>query len=204
MDISGNNFNGSVLGGVTTGQAGAIYNDPNKSMLFDGSSGYILLPAQLNTTSWGAFSFEVWVNLSGAVNWFRILANDLASSSNKGFEWGLAPASAGYLGYLDVGLGSANTQNHFSGSLTPGIWYHLAVTWNNGSVTFFVNGQIVNQITSTGGTTAPGSYPINIGRDPSANTDFFAGRLDEIAIYPYALDPARIAYRYALGEGLAI
>src|SRR5690348_3162252 len=75
-DISGNARTGTINGTMGYNAPGALKNDIDSSMLFDGSSAYIALPSALTQGTVG--SWECWFNLSNttfATN-PRPIAND--------------------------------------------------------------------------------------------------------------------------------
>ena len=74
----------------------------------------------------------------------------------------------------------------------------MAVTVDNGSVTFYING-----IASGGGSISPGAFPntashVQIGTAGSASYQF-RGLIDEVAVYPSALSVGRILAHYDAG-----
>jgi hypothetical protein len=85
------------------------------------------------------------------------------------------------------------------GALTPGQWYHVAIT-NNGSTTwkFYLNGALIT--TTTAGTSAPtGSGSLKLGAALLGSTvggshavNYFYGQLDEVDFYNVELTLAEI------------
>lgn len=75
-------------------------------------------------------------------------------------------------------------------------WQHLAVTWSSGNqLALYIDGRIdsprYNDIAQTG--SISGLETLFIGRGPKSSADVWDGRIDDIRIYDYALDPTEIA-----------
>jgi hypothetical protein len=85
--------------------------------------------------------------------------------------------------------------------LVAGVWYHLVCTCDGSSYHFYVNAQEVGTgIAVQGGGNTGVSAPLTLGCNPPAYTlgggdqlaEQLKGRLDEVAIYPYALSVSQI------------
>ncbi len=63
-------------------------------------------------------------------------------------------------------------------------WYHVAAVYNGSTVKLFLNGLMVNSAAATG------NIPSNIltlGKNPSASSNFFRGKIDEVRVFNLAL-----------------
>ena len=184
-DTSGNGNNGAATGTtIVDGKFG-------KARSFHGSSDYITVPANSNLNLESQFTLEAWVNVSGNG---RILSKGF-SSNNPGYELSVeVTGSAAKIrfgvtmdGYPGSGLpGSAQYDNYSTMSFTTGTWNHIAVTYDNTKIRFYVNGLLSNEVSATG-TVAANSYDLSIGRrniGPSDITpaDYFNGSIDEVRI----------------------
>jgi hypothetical protein len=198
-DSSGNGYNGTLSGTVTLSQAGALEQDTNKAMLFDGSSGYVALASGMSTSGYSALTVELWMNLANTSfgQNARILANDHTDSNNKGFQLAVNAGGAG--GFFGLGFGSYQVGADFSGSFSANTWYHLVATYDGTTIQLYVNG-VANGSATVGGSIAAAGFPINIGRNPAYAGDYFPGTLDEIAIYSVALSASRVASHYVSGR----
>src|SRR5207245_6385122 len=65
----------------------------------------------------------------------------------------------------------------------------------------YVDASLALTTPATDGTTATSTAPLTLGRNNVGNVDYYAGRIDEVAIYPRALSAARISAHYASGSG---
>ncbi|RGE16223.1 PKD domain-containing protein, partial [Leucobacter sp. wl10] len=94
-----------------------------------------------------------------------------------------------------------------SSSYNDGQWHHAAATLNRDGMKLYVDGRLVAEDPSvTEGESFNGYWRIggdNLGSWPGRpSSDWFAGAIDEVAVYPQALGPARVATHYAIGTGL--
>jgi len=189
----------SVLG------KGALPN--NYSLDFDGSNDYVAIGDD-NAFSFGdgdddsAFSISAWIKMDVAAN-FRIASKGLDGTSG---EWQFYLNSSGYLGVLliDEDQSGVYEYTNSDSTLTTGIWYHVACTYNgvggtsaNTGIKLYVNG--VEQGYSRGGNGAydsmvNGSADVWIGRQESTYSN---GKIDEVAIWNTALSAGDVAALYS-------
>ena len=82
-------------------------------------------------------SFYSSSNLTGILGQHRYSACE-----GLGITMRYASATTGYLS-INTGNGSGRTYNTYYGStlLNAGTWYHVGFTYNNGAITFYVNGK---------------------------------------------------------------
>jgi len=204
-DYSGSN-NGSLLGSVTPGQAGALA-DGNKAMRFNGLDGTnIRVPnssglAAINAST--GFAMETWVNPQTSV---------LPSGYRLFYSFPDQPAS--YLGLYNGGSGLRvvvalvinGTQRSFVAgpTLSVGTWYHVAATYDGAALTLYINGSAVGQLTGLSGPVSIGNGGVMLGGYPISGGQYsFDGVLDEPAIYAHSLTPGQIASHYAMQTSAA-
>jgi hypothetical protein len=196
-DSSGNGRTGTVVGGVTLGQAGPLA-DGNGAASCDGT-GYVVIA----DASWfpaAAGSLEMWVYPNQPVT---------DAWSQKPF-FGVRSAGDVVAFYLALG----GTNNYFPGLWTGGTWIangagppfptrpsvfqawqHVVIVWANGAKpTVYINGQA--------GLVGNADYVSFTPTSLAMATEANLGRkskvvLDEIAIYPVALTLPQLAAHYA-------
>ncbi len=103
-------------------------------------------------------------------------------------------------GNIEAAVRDASTQVTVSSSLVPGVWTHVAVTFDNGLFKLYVHGVEQDSVTAgftsaTEHSNAPGIGARN-GQDSfggSATGDYFGGLIDDVRIYDNALSAAEIA-----------
>lgn len=201
LDSSMLNGAGTITGGVTLGQPGAITGNPSTSMLFDGSSGYITLPSAFTNGS-TSFSIEFWVNLTN--NTFTgypcVIANDFPNTSHNGFQLILAPSTDGKAAYFTIGNGSSAFSASFgSGVLNASSWYHIVATYDGTTLKIYSNGALSGSASASGAIGAAANN-ISIARYPG-DTGYLPASLEELGFYSYALPASKVLTHYNVGIG---
>jgi PKD repeat protein len=78
-------------------------------------------------------------------------------------------------------------------------WYHVVATWNSTALIIYINGNIDNSVSGSGIEANPSSGSLQIGSQlPGGSVYGLQGRLDEVAIYNYALNASEVQQRYNL------
>lgn len=93
---------------------------------------------------------------------------------------------------LDVGLGNSHDTNTDMATLEVNKWYHIVLSWDNGTNKVYLNGENI----------ASGSYDgleklgatVNIGNNGRIDNrdQSFKGLIDDVMIYNYALSADEI------------
>jgi hypothetical protein len=88
------------------------------------------------------------------------------------------------------------------GSMSIGVWTHIAATSRAGTITLFENGEpVANQALSPYDTPAGTTFFIGgQGLDPQGKMDRLTGMADEVTVYDRALSQREIASIYAAGS----
>jgi hypothetical protein len=63
-------------------------------------------------------------------------------------------------------------------------WVHVAAVYNGSTVRLFINGQMVHSGSASG---SVASAALTIGRNPSAASNYFRGKIDEVRVFNVAL-----------------
>jgi hypothetical protein len=94
---------------------------------------------------------------------------------------------------LDLGLGDSHTRQTNIIILETEVWYHVALTWDNGNYFVYINGEEVANGTYTGlGNLHDFAWIGNDGNPVSEGTEGFGGMLDEVRVYNIALNADQI------------
>lgn len=193
-DIGSNNAPAAVSG-PTLGVAGALTNDPNTAVSFNGSSDTIALRTfDLVNRS---FSIELWI-IPGA-----------SPAANQDLWSVFGDFTANHLVYLrlessgrltlDFYLTGGNIQTatsliSFSGSAK----YHVVVNFDSAEL---MSSIYVNNVLEASGALGPytgGTQPtVQLGGFTAAGANYYKGVEDEVALYFKSLDPERIDAHYA-------
>ncbi|MFB0524015.1 MAG: LamG domain-containing protein, partial [Phycisphaerae bacterium] len=86
---------------------------------------------------------------------------------------------------LDLGLGDSHNRKMNMAPLDVETWYHIALTWNDGTYVVYLDGQKLATGTYTGLSTI--NTIANIGNDGGELDEAFDGTIDDVRIYNYAL-----------------
>jgi len=189
-DSSGNNHQGLLMNNpkLTRGRIG-------KALNLNGQDNYMEVPMTIN---WPQLTVSAWfkpTDLTGAGGMGnpRIICNSHTDIDNKGFQ--LRFDKGGVRGWVDVGNGQEHASVGWQKRLEIGKWYFYALTYNGSQVKAYLNGELLGSAPLTGNI-ADSKLPINIGRNPVYNGDYFTGLVDEIRIYNRALSSQEIAALY--------
>jgi len=186
VDVIGGN-NGTISGGVTLGQAGALA-DGDKAMSFDGTTSFIAVPDTAILNFAGSFTLEAWIKTvsTGRV---PIVGKE---SSVTGFGYQLEFGTSPGLLAMHTGVAWVYTPPV---NLNDGLWHHVVGLWNGTVVKIYVDGIEKASSAPAGGVNLSNTVALEIGR--FYGSIYAAGSLDDVAIYPTALTPTQIAAHYA-------
>jgi Concanavalin A-like lectin/glucanases superfamily len=163
---------------VTLGRPGAITTDINTAAGFNGTSNTVRIPSGASISPSSALTLEAWVNPAA----YPTSSNSIL---RKDGQYALHLTSSGAILLRLWKGGTSYDLTTPAGLVTLRSWTHIAATWDGSTMTIYVNGNVT--------TSQPLSGPID-----SPNTslylastynsfDYYAGDLDEVAVYPVAL-----------------
>lgn len=200
-DLGSLAHNGTLNGGITLAQTGAIGNDPNTGMTFDGSTGYFALPSGLSLNGSSAFTIECWClpNATFATSG-RLVASDDVNVNHKGFALTAQPNCNGI--NFEVGNGTTDFLANTATVLSSTAYSHVVGVWDGTNIFIYLNGTSAASAAAAI-TLANAGFSLNIGRSPT-NANYFPGAIDEVAIYNYALSATQISNHYSAGTNSTI
>ena len=196
--------NGTLYGGMTfvTGEVGQAFN-------FDGSSGYIDIPASasLNVGAGVGLTFECWIKPASTT------ANEPVAEWNSGTHaavhlWLSQPTaySGGGPGSIYANLvdttGAFHTLTSSGGILNANGFQHVALTYDkaSGAARLYYNGTLVAS-QSLGSFTPQTGVDLYLGKRVSdAPYTVFQGSMDEASVYNRALSGSEIQAVYSAGH----
>lgn len=190
-DASGNSRTGTYTGGVTLNQRslceGAL---TDGAALFDGTNDYVEIA---DAAAWDVtkMSVEFWVKFTSA-SAVRIVSRDDVSN----LCWNVAINTT-----LKFRIYIATVVQELDTGVLPndGIPHHVVFTYNGVEQKGYIDGVLVASRAQTGDIdTGTSKIFISSFRGASA---FFAGTIDEVAFYGYALSAAQIRSRSQAGSG---
>lgn len=199
-DFSGHGNDGTYIGGVHPGTAGAIANDSDPAATFDGATGYVDCGDEFAFAGSQPFSLEAWVR-SASMNGYGGIASREDTSGG--------PPSEGYLTFVSPNDGLYGFQRLDGDNLTSvtstsvasaSSYDHVVATYDGVDMTLYVNGAAQESLTA--------SFPIAgatnhfvVGAEVGGAEDFFDGALDEVAVYDHVLSATRVTAHYLAGTG---
>jgi hypothetical protein len=132
-DMSGNGNNGTLINGPT-------FNSANGgSIVFDGVNDYVNLGSNINLTK---LSFFCWIKTTG--NLGHLIAAYQPSSPFNGWSVGV-----GFVGIGSLNFWSGGGWKQSFIQCNTNVWMHIAVTFENETVSFYKDGIFSNSTTST-------------------------------------------------------
>lgn len=198
-DYSDNGFDGtfktdtSGAGGGTPTWATDRYGNAGKAIYFD-KGAFIEVPyrAAINPEQ---ITIALWVNAKEVRENNRFLG----LYSWHGYKFQLQSANKPFFtAATDLGIYDRDTDP----SLILDTWYHLAVTFGDGKMTFYVNGLQIKVWEEVPGNLVPiTDHNLSFGNDnaaQSSSTSYFHGTLDEIRMYNTVLSATQITSIYNL------
>lgn len=205
-DASGNGHNGSIQGGAafTTDRFG----NANSALSFDGIDDYVQV-ADNGAFATGAFSLSFWFTTDrNSQNQVPVGKRDIGPSNNSEFGLNLLPASSGSnLNTFLVSdnkpcsaVGGLNDYYNFTAPLAnycTNRWYHVVVTFSNGTERIYLDGQLKNTGTAPFTGKSNCLNDLRFGMWWSGDPNWFRGKLDDIRWYNRELSAAEVFALYA-------
>ncbi|HEY3438700.1 MAG TPA: PKD domain-containing protein [Actinotalea sp.] len=188
---------GTYRTGYTLGSAGALVGVSNTAVTFDGSKG--LLSSDLAYVNPTTYSEELWFKTTTTAGGKLIGLGNAQTGQSTSYDrhvW------MGTDGRLTFGANPGTMVNLTSpAAYNNGQWHHLVATQGPGGMRLYVDGALVAQNTTTGALNLTGYW--RVGSDRTGGPQgFFAGTIDEVAVYTHVLTADQVAQHRNLGLGI--
>ncbi|WP_235908569.1 putative Ig domain-containing protein [Roseiconus nitratireducens] len=185
---------GAILGGTVSHAdfEGARVQDGRlgQSVYLDGFGEYVQVgPAESLRLS-DSFTIEAWVYPTGPGSHASaggIIVNkegeyEIARFTDGTLQWAFANASPGWT-WISTGA-----------VIPEDTWTHVAISYQNGQVSSYLNGSLVHEYSGSGsiGDVSSGADDFRIGGRQSAD-QFFQGRIDDVRVWNLARSGAELA-----------
>jgi hypothetical protein len=188
-------FNGTYpASGVTYGSPGALEGDPNTAVTFEGTT-ILSMPAALDFPGKAPFTVEVWMNQAQYKGYGFVLDHaDYSRGADARQGWSLLSNATNVEFDRWDGAPPAVVA---AGPLPLGVYHHVVATYDGARSRLYVDGELRDtrddfvSLAATGVSWA-------VGGQSCCSPNLFVGTLDEIAVYPTALPPERVAAHYKL------
>lgn len=186
-DVNGKNEL-KLSGGASVTEDGNV----GKALLLDGIDGYALLPPDILSDS---MTITSWVKINKFTVWGRVF--DLGTDSNNNFF--LAPYSGGASRVEMKTPTGVDTMDADQETETD--WVHYAVTVDNGTVSYYRNGRLIQSKSGLTVNLSDIKDELNyIGKSHYDGDAYLAAAVDDFRVYDTALDRDEICNVMAEGE----
>ena len=196
VDSSANSNDGTYTNGVLLNQTGNI----DQAADFDGSNDYVGVPDDSTLQMDDVFSISGWIRPDSSSNVDQMILNkegeyEIAISPSDELKWGITNTDPGW---------SWHATGHI---VAIGKWTHVALTYDNGTVSTYANGVLVDTYNGSGvvGDNYTSLNELRLGgRSNNPAGKYFDGRLDDIRVFKRVLCPIEVYGLYKDGRPAGI
>ncbi|MFE2090524.1 LamG-like jellyroll fold domain-containing protein [Streptomyces sp. NPDC059460] len=194
--------NGFLRNAPAYRQTPAAVSGPSTAIGFNGSNQYAYSNKRHAQPT--KFSVETWIKTTTTRGGKIIGFGNLTMQNSNQYDKHVYMLNDGRLTF---GVYSGGTRTiTTSGAYNDGTWHHVVATQGSSGMALYVDGQLrASNILYTANESYNGYWRVggdNLGSWPNRPTsDFFAGQIDETAVYPTALSSSTISAHYALRTG---
>lgn len=191
-DLSGNGYNVTLYNSPTYGSA-------NGGILTFAKASYQYGETATNLGNMPRWTVEVWAKLnSGLTAGQNPFVTNVYDGSNLNYSLGsnIPLSSNATAGFFDGAWRNATTGQ----TLSTGVWYHLAGTYDGATVSFYLNTVLKNTLSYVGTPTSGGNTRIARRWDALANdaNNFVDGSIPVVRIYNRALSKEELDINFGL------
>ena len=158
----------------------------NYSMNFDGSNDYINAGNDSSLAISGDFTISLWVNQTTTTA-FSYLLDKGGAGSSINYRGGINSSNQVYFQISGNSLTS-------TGTITNGTWSHIVLVKSGTSMNIYINNTAETPATAPA-TAYTGTENLEIARQTGV-ANYFAGKLDEFAIWNTALTASQVSEIY--------
>ena len=184
---------GTISGGVTLGATGVITG--NAAATFNGSDGLVASnntftnPTQYSEEAW----FSTTTNRGGKIIGF----GNSNTGTSSGYDRHVYMQDDGKLvfGTYTGQLNTITTPDAYNN----GQWHHVVATQGADGMKLYLDGQLVGTNPQTGAQNYTGYWRVGGDNTWGSSSAFFAGTIDEAAVYPTVLSADRVLAHYQAG-----
>ncbi len=199
LNIQVTHINGDSITDTIALDVNSIYVNPaldHFAYAFDGTDDYIDISAVAPIMAESdAFTFECWFKHDGSPN-YRMLLGINGNTASDVFLLNLRNKK------LNFFHGSSGT-DVTDYALDTNRWYHVACVYQDGQVAFYLNEELVKELSWNFNLKTDNLY--SIGQDFDGNfllTDLFSGQIDEVRLWNSARTPEQLRAWMTKNEGI--
>ena len=180
----------------------------NKGINFDGDNDYVTISDNPAFTLSNGFTLSAWVKASAFSGETRSIINQWGNNGAGNSSWLMRCTASGYLGvYTNNGSSSTSVVDDTS-PLQLGQWYHVVSTYTGGSTGtngyLYINGKLVKSGTMSSIPEDSTNYNVVIGSSSLFAGAEWAGSIDEVKIYNYALSAEEVKVDFNRGSAMVL
>lgn len=176
----------SITNWINHGTSIATNGKLGKCLNFNGSSNYLIDDSNaFNKSTWTICAWVYTKSTSG---------NQCILCTRKGIGYGISVFFIGSVLRIDCGTNNANCQWSTSYTVKTNEWFHLCIQSNGSSVSYYINGNLMETHVITSDVTSYSQYT-SIGASHANNSslgNYLNGMLNDVRIYDNALTPREI------------
>ena len=192
-------YNGTYSG-VTLGATGLLIGDTNTAADFDGVDDYALVDGYADSASFSVELWAEWDSISSYINpglfHARPAGTSRTSSLDKTIGLWLEASTGKVWGRVITGDAIQHDLPKAATATSQQVPFHVVLTFDGSNIRLYLDGSEAITPVSTAVSTMQDWSRLVIALQ---GAEYWGGRLDEIAIYDFALSPARIEAHYNAG-----
>jgi PKD repeat protein len=196
-DSSFSGQNGIYTGGVTQGTPGALANNPDTAATFDGQTGQVDSVQSYNDPE--TYTEEAWFKTTTTTGGKILGFGSSPTGTSGSYDRHIYMQDNGQL-VFGVWTGQENTVTT-PGSYNDGAWHAVVAEQSSAGLALYVDGKLIGTNPDTQAQAYSGYWKVGGDTTWGSSSSYFAGSIDEVAVYDHALSASTIATHYALGSG---
>ncbi len=176
-----------------------------KGLIFDGTDDYVSTSNESTFDGLTGFTISAWTKLdsycSVATCWRTIISKRSAwSTTGIPFELQYQRSTDSYaIRGIVKGNDTVVYSTQSPAQLPAGVWHHLVLTWDGATLKLYLDGALNNSTAATVSIT-DNNTDVTIGYNIA--NEYFAGTMDEVKMYNYALTADEVKLEYNHGSSL--
>lgn len=199
LDGNATDSSGAGRNGTATGATWAEANDPgnpgDRAASFTGSSTQQIVAAGTALSNTSSYTVSAWARITDKSVNRTIVSKD--GTRTSGFFLNYVADLDRYAFSRTTADADSSSALRATSNVAPvlGQWTHLTGVYDtaSGKMKLYVNGVPQSTTAATGGWNATGAYVIGRAKWAGANTNAWAGAIDDVRIYGSALTDAQVA-----------
>ncbi|WP_256714362.1 PKD domain-containing protein [Microbacterium sp. RU33B] len=196
QDASGNGFGAGTVAGPTTNSASAVVGGLG-SLSFNGQGQGVAADALIDGPT--SYATEAWIRTTTTAGGKIIGFGNARVGSSNNYDRAVFMLPDGRL-RAGVWTGQETTVTTAT-ALNDGEWHHVVAQLGSGVLQLFVDGVFIGETTLPAPAQAYSGYWRLGGDSTWAGAQYFAGGIDEFALYSAPLTAAQIERHYLVGTG---